>query len=81
MHRRLIVAFIVVALLAALASQWVTSLLLPAFPSLPVLVTAQRSHPRQQPPGRGRGIHHKPPPKRAGIAMTPLPASSGHQQS
>jgi two-component system, OmpR family, sensor histidine kinase MtrB len=35
---RLIVAFIVVALLAALASQWVFNLVLPAFPSLHVLV-------------------------------------------
>jgi two-component system sensor histidine kinase MtrB len=35
---RLIVAFIVVALLAALASQWVFNLMLPAFPSLHVLV-------------------------------------------
>ncbi len=37
MRRRLIVAFIVVALLAALASQWVINLLLPFFPSLHVL--------------------------------------------
>jgi hypothetical protein len=38
---RLIVAFIVVALLAVLASQWVINLVLPAFPSLHVLVNAQ----------------------------------------
>jgi two-component system sensor histidine kinase MtrB len=36
-RRRLIVAFIVVALLAALASQWVVKLTLPVFPSLHVL--------------------------------------------
>lgn len=57
MHRRLIVAFIVVALLAALASQWVTSLLLPAFPSLHVLVTppgwALHSVSQQSLPGSG----------------------------
>jgi hypothetical protein len=35
---RRIIAFIVVALLAALASQWVINLVLPAFPSLHVLV-------------------------------------------
>jgi two-component system, OmpR family, sensor histidine kinase MtrB len=35
---RLIVAFIVVALLAALASQWVVNLMLPYFPSLHALV-------------------------------------------
>ena len=34
MHRRLIVAFIVVALVAALAFQWVVNLLLPLFPRL-----------------------------------------------
>ena len=34
MHRRLIVAFIVVALVAALALQWVINLLLPLFPTL-----------------------------------------------
>ena len=38
MRRRLIVAFIVVALLGALASQWVINLMLPVFPSLHVLV-------------------------------------------
>jgi len=37
-RRRLIVAFIVVALLGALASQWVIKLVLPVFPSLHVLV-------------------------------------------
>lgn len=38
MRMRMIVAFIVVALLAALASQWVFNLVLPAFPSLQALV-------------------------------------------
>ena len=38
MRKRLIVAFIVVALLAALASQWVVDLLRPAVPPLRVLV-------------------------------------------
>jgi two-component system sensor histidine kinase MtrB len=37
-RRRLIVAFIVVALLGALASQWVIKLVLPVYPSLHVLV-------------------------------------------
>jgi two-component system sensor histidine kinase MtrB len=41
-RRRLIVAFIVVALLAALASQWAVNLMLPAFPSLHVLVDPPR---------------------------------------
>ncbi|HET9975477.1 MAG TPA: HAMP domain-containing sensor histidine kinase [Streptosporangiaceae bacterium] len=39
---RLIVAFIVVALLAALASQWVVNLVLPIFPSLNALVEPPR---------------------------------------
>jgi two-component system sensor histidine kinase MtrB len=39
---RLIVAFIVVALLAALASQWVVNLVLPGFPPLHVLVDPPR---------------------------------------
>ena len=38
MRMRLIVAFIVVALLSALASQWVFDLVLPVFPSLQALV-------------------------------------------
>ena len=38
MRRRLIVAFIVVALLAALASQWVVNLLVPIVPALHVLI-------------------------------------------
>jgi two-component system sensor histidine kinase MtrB len=38
MRTRLIIAFIVVALLGALASQWVIKLVLPVFPSLHVLV-------------------------------------------
>jgi two-component system, OmpR family, sensor histidine kinase MtrB len=58
---RLIVAFIVVALLAALASQWVINLVLPAFPSLHVLVNPpkwalhlvyEQSHP-------GSGMHRQ----------------------
>jgi hypothetical protein len=39
-HRRLIAAFIVVAPLAALASQRVINLVLPVFPSLHVLVNS-----------------------------------------
>ena len=58
MRWRLIVAFIVVALLAALASQWVVNLLIPVFPSLHVLVDPPRwlnllfynRHPGQGPP-------------------------------
>ena len=42
MRRRLIIAFIVVALLAALASQWAVNLMLPVFPSLHVLVDPPR---------------------------------------
>ena len=42
MRRRLIVAFIVVALLGALASQWVIKLVLLVFPSLHVLVDPPR---------------------------------------
>ena len=38
MRTRLIVAFIVVALLGALASQWVVNLLIPVVPALHVLV-------------------------------------------
>jgi len=41
-RRRLIIAFIVVALLAALASQWAVNLMLPGFPSLHVLVDPPR---------------------------------------
>jgi len=41
-RRRLIIAFIVVALLAALASQWVINLLLPVLPLLHVLVDPPR---------------------------------------
>jgi HAMP domain-containing protein len=60
-RRRLIVAFIVVALLAALACQWVINLVLPAFPSLHVLVNPpgwalhsvfEQSHP-------GSGTHRQ----------------------
>ena len=42
MRWRLIVAFIVVALLAALASQWVVNLLIPVFPSCTFLVDPPR---------------------------------------
>lgn len=61
MRRRLIVALIVVALLGPLASQWVINLVLPAFPSLHVLVDPpkwalhliyERSHP-------GSGMHRQ----------------------
>ena len=58
MRMRLIVAFIVVALLAALASQWVINLLLPTYPSLRRLVDpprwALRLFHQSSPPGAGQ---------------------------
>jgi two-component system sensor histidine kinase MtrB len=60
---RLIVAFIVVALLAALASQWVVGLVLPTFPSLHAVVDPPRwalhlFHTRIAP---GSGLRQVPP--------------------
>jgi two-component system, OmpR family, sensor histidine kinase MtrB len=59
---RLIVAFIVVALLGALASQWVIKLLLPVFPSLEALHVLVDPPQWARPmfyvrPGGGRSIH------------------------
>lgn len=58
MRMRLIVAFIVVALLAALASQWVVNLVLPIFPSLNVVVEPPRGalHLFYRPAAPGSGM-------------------------
>ena len=68
MRARLIVAFIVVALLAALASAWVANLILPFYPSLGALIR----------PAWISGFEHRTDTARLG-ARDPLAAPSARQ--